>query len=140
MLLVTVAEETYAIAAGVVREVVRHRAITPVPGAPAALPGILSQRGAILPVVDMRLVLGFGQGSVSRATRIVIVAHPDGDLALLVDAVLDLVMLPPDMIEPPPPALDPARARFLRGVARLDEHYLIVIDLGELIAALRDWT
>jgi chemotaxis signal transduction protein len=41
-------------------------------------------------------------------------------------------------IEPVPAALDPARARFLSGVARHDEQPLGLLDLNELIAGLRE--
>ncbi|HMP39982.1 MAG TPA: chemotaxis protein CheW [Roseiflexaceae bacterium] len=140
LLLVSIADELYALDAGSVREVIRYRAATPVPGAPQALPGILSQRGAILPVVDLRLVLGFAAAEPDRATRLVILANADTELALLVDRVLDLATLPPDRPEPPPAALDPARARFIRSVARLQADLVILLDLDAVIAALHEWT
>jgi chemotaxis signal transduction protein len=50
------------------------------------------------------------------------------------------VALPSDTVEPVPAALDPARARMLRGVARHEDMPVILLDLGELIALVRDWT
>ena len=140
LLLVRMDEEIYALPSASVHEVVRYRTPTPVPGAPAALPGILNQRGAIMPVVDPRLLLGLGQPPITRAARLVIVAYGDLDMALLVDGVLDLVALPANAIGPVPPALDPARARMIRGVARHDNQPVILLDLGELVAGLRDWS
>jgi purine-binding chemotaxis protein CheW len=54
LLIVQLDRERYALPSAAVREIARYRPCTPVPGAPAALPGIISQRGAILPVVDLR--------------------------------------------------------------------------------------
>jgi purine-binding chemotaxis protein CheW len=139
-LLVRLEQELYAVPSPSVREVARYRPLTPVPGAPPALPGILSQRGTILPVVDPRLLLGLVQSPVTRASRLVIVSHDDIDMALLVDGVLDLVALSSDAIEPAPPGLDPTRARMIRGVARYDSQHVMLLDLSELIAGLRDWT
>jgi purine-binding chemotaxis protein CheW len=137
VLLVQLAGEIYGIPSASVREVVRYRAYTPVPGAPPILPGILNQRGAILPVVELRPLLGLDITDITRATRLVVTAHNDIDMALLVEAVLDLAGLPADTIQPLPAALDPARARFLRGVARHEDQPVALLDLDELIAGLR---
>jgi purine-binding chemotaxis protein CheW len=140
VLLVRMDQELYALPSACVREVARYRTLTPVPGAPPSLPGILNQRGLILPVVDPRLILGLVQSPETRASRLVIVSYDDIDMALLVDGVLDLVALPADVIGPVPPALDPARARMIRGVARYEQQPVILLDLGELVAGLRDWS
>ena len=137
LLLVRLAEELYALPSSSVREVIRYRAYTPVPGAPPILPGILSQRGTILPVVVPHFLLGIDTAPLSRATRLVFIAHDDVDMALLVEHVLDLVSLPADAVEPVPAALDPARARLLRGVTRYEDQPVALLDLDELIAALR---
>jgi purine-binding chemotaxis protein CheW len=139
VLLVRLDQELYAVSSANLRGVARYRPITPVPGAPPALPGILSLRGAILPVVDPRLILGLDRPDVSRASRLAVLTHDDVELALLVDAVLDLVALRADTLEAPPAALDPVRAKLLRGVARFEGRPVMLLDLGELIAALRDW-
>ena len=137
VLLLRLAGELYGVPSASVREVVRYRAYTPVPGSPPSLPGILSQRGTILPVVELRPLLGLAMVPVTRAARLVIVAHQEIDMALLVEAVLDLAALPADTLQPLPAALDPARARFLRGIAHYEQQPVALIDLDELIAGLR---
>ncbi|MDW8234896.1 MAG: chemotaxis protein CheW, partial [Roseiflexaceae bacterium] len=87
ILLIRLADEIYALPSVHVREVGRYRAFTPVPGAPPILPGIISQRGVILPVVDLRLVLGMPAMETTRSSRLVTVVYEDIDMALLVDAV-----------------------------------------------------
>jgi purine-binding chemotaxis protein CheW len=140
VLLLELAGELYGIPSASVREVVRYRAYTPVPGAPPSLPGILSQRGQILPLVELRPLLGLEMASITRATRLVIISHQDIDMALLVESVLDLTALSADTVEPLPAALDPARARLLRGVARHEQQPVALLDLDELIASLRAGT
>jgi purine-binding chemotaxis protein CheW len=137
VLLFQLGGELYSIPSASVREVVRYRAYTPVPGAPPSLPGILSQRGTILPLVELRSLLGLAVIPISRAARLVIVAHQDIDMALLAEAVLDLAALPAESVQPLPAALDPARARFLRGIADYEQQPVMLLDLGELIAGLR---
>lgn len=136
-LLISLGGETYALPSSSVREVIRYREYTPVPGAPPILPGILSQRGQILPIVNAYPLLGLAAPPVSRATRLVIIAHNDIDLALLVEAVHDLAAIDLETIEPLPVALDPARARFLRGLVHAGEQLVPLLDLAELIASVR---
>jgi chemotaxis signal transduction protein len=67
-----------------------------------------------------------------------VVAHnEEAEVALLVDRVSDLVTLAAAALDPPPAALDIQRARLLRGVARLDDQPLAMIDMAGLIAAVR---
>ncbi len=138
VLLIRLADEIYALPSVYVREVGRYRAFTPVPGAPPLIPGIISQRGVILPVVDLRLVLGMPTVETTRSTRLVTVVYEDIDMALLVDAVIDLTALPPDAFGQLPAGLDPARARFLRAVAFYDDQTVAMLDVGEIVAALRE--
>lgn len=137
VLLLRLAGELYGVPSASVREVVRYRAYTPVPGSPPSLPGIMSQRGTILPVIELRPLLGLAMVPITRAARLVIVAHQEIDLALLVEAVLDLAALSADTFQPLPAALDPARARFLRGIADYEQQPVALLDLDELIAGLR---
>jgi len=137
-LVVRAADELYGLPGTSVREVMRWRAPTPVPGAPPVLPGIISQRGVVLPVVDLRLALGLPGAPPERSARLVIIQHEAGDLALFVDAVIDLVPLAAAARAQPPAALDPARARMLAAVARYADHPLALLNLAALIAAVQE--
>lgn len=138
LLLVRVSDELYALPSAAVREVARWRTPTAVPGAPPILPGIISQRGVVTPIVDLRLMLGLAAHAVTRATRLIIMHHESCDLALLVDAVLDLAALPPADLAPPPAALEASRARLLSAVARYSDRPLGVLSLPALIATVQE--
>jgi len=138
VLLFRLERELYAIPSASVREVARYRPYTPVPGASPMLPGIISQRGMILPVVALHLLLGFGPIELTRSARFVIVVHNEIGMALLVEEVLDLIALPASAVEPVPATLDPALARFLRGIGQHEERPVGLLDPDELIAGLRE--
>jgi purine-binding chemotaxis protein CheW len=99
--------------------------------------GIISQRGIVIPVVDLRLILGLPAAAPDRATRLVVAHHEATDLALLVDAVVDLAPLLAGH-DAPPAGLDPTRARLLVAVARYGDRPLAVLNLAALIAAVAD--
>ena len=137
MLLLQLGGELFAIPSNSVREVLRYRAYTPVPGAPPILPGIMNHRGLIIPIVNLYSLLGITEPPIERSTRLILVNYNDIDLALLVEAVLDLVSISSDTIEPLPMALDPARARFLRGITQASQRPIALFDLDELLAGLQ---
>lgn len=113
-----VAAEEYAMALTQVRETIKVPAITEVPLTPPYVAGIISLRGTILPVIDLRKRLGLATEEVTRKSRI-LVAESEGRLVgLLVDEVRDVVEIRKDLIEPPPPVLSPAEAEFISGVGR----------------------
>lgn len=137
VLLLRVSDEYYSLSDTTVREVARWRKPTPVPGAPPVLPGVINQRGVVVPVVSLHALLDFPPVQPDRATRYVIAQHDEIDLALLVDAVIDLIELAPASLEPTPAALDPQRARLLRAVARHTDQLVGLLDLGAVINAVR---
>ncbi len=137
-LVIRVGAELYALAGTCVREIARWRVPTPVPGAPAVIPGLISQRGVVLPVVDLRLALSMPATPPERSTRLVVVQHEATDLVLLVDGVLDFIPVAVAAMAQPPAALDAARARLLTAVARHDDQPLGVLNLAVIIAAVRE--
>jgi purine-binding chemotaxis protein CheW len=136
-LIVHVGSERYAVPGAAIREVTRWRAPTPVPGAPPVLPGIISQRGVVLPVVDLRQLLGLAATEPDRAARYVIIHYDQADLALMVDAALDICHLTADDLAQPPVGLEPQRARLLSAVAQHAGQPLLVLNLAALLAALQ---
>ena len=136
VLLLRVAEEYGALPIADLREVVRWRAFTPVPGAPPVLPGVISHRGVVLPVADLRVALGLPAAAPTRATRYVLIAYDGIDLALHVDAVLDLHVALGEM-EPPPATLDPQRGRLIRAIFRHEDMPVALLDLPALLNMLR---
>jgi purine-binding chemotaxis protein CheW len=137
-LLVRVSHERYTILGTEVREVTRWREPVPVPGSPPVLPGILNQRGVILPVVDLRLLLGLPASPTERDTRYVMTRSGEIGLALLVDEVVDLVNLATHQLEAIPAGLDPQQAHLLQALTRLDDQPVAVLKLEAVISALQN--
>lgn len=137
-LLINLGSELYAIQGTSVREIARWREAVPVPGAPALLPGIINQRGVVLPVVDMRVLFNFPDTPPDRATRYVIINHDEVDMALLVDSVTDLITLAASDQEPPPTGLDQQQAHLLQAVAHWENRLVGLLDPGAIITTLQE--
>lgn len=136
-LLLRLADEYYTLPSTSVREITRWRVPTLVPGAPPVLPGIINQRGVVLPVVNLCGLLGLPTTPPGRTTRYVIAYQEDVGLALLADGVIDLINLRLSDLETVPATLPPQQARLLQGLGRMDNRPVAVLDLTEVIAALR---
>lgn len=136
-LLLHIGDEVYAVAGEHVREIARWREPLAVPGTPPVLPGILSQRGIVLPVVNMHALLGLSDAPIDRATRFVIIHYDEVDMALVVDSVTDLIPLSAEQMEPLPSTLDPQKGRLLQAIVRMEDRPVAVLDLATIIATLR---
>jgi purine-binding chemotaxis protein CheW len=136
-LLLHLGDELYIVLGPQVREIARWRPPLPVPGAPSVLPGIISQRGVVLPVVNMHALLGLPESTNERSTRFVIVQHDDVEMALVVDAVTDLISIASSQFEPVPSTLDPQQGRFLHSIVQVVDQPVSLLDLAAIANYLR---
>jgi len=113
--------EVYGIEILSIREIIKLREITEVPRAPRFLLGVVTVRGLVLPVVDLRLRLRLDAPPLGRNARILVVMHKNERYGLLVDEVRGVVRFSDAQIEPPPPSLAPSEAPFLTGIGRYPE-------------------
>lgn len=94
-----IAHETYALALDAVREILKPPPVTPVPRAPRDVLGVISVRGRITTVIDLRSRLRTHQGELDKHTRVLLVADGDEIVGLLVDKVLQVYRLSDEEIE-----------------------------------------
>ncbi len=116
-----------------VEEINHHHDLTPVPHAPACVRGVMNLRGRVVTVIDLRTILGLEPGVISRQTCNVVVRSQAEQIGLLVDRVGDVVRAPRRSIEPPPANVDGADGRFFRGVCKLEEGLLVILDVEQVL-------
>jgi purine-binding chemotaxis protein CheW len=120
-----------------VRDVLGAQAITRIPLAPAEVAGSLNLRGRIVTAIDLRCRLGLpprDSGDGARGAMSVVVER-DGELySLLADQVGEVLPLPRADRAPNPPTLDLLWREVSRGVHRLGERLLILLDVERILA------
>ncbi len=101
-----VGERLFALDIMVIGEILRNQTVTPVPGAPGHVLGVVNLRGELLPAVDLGRMLGCspGQPGGDRETKLVVVRAGGRSAGLLVDAVLEVVRVPCGELKPVPGA------------------------------------
>src|SRR6185369_16269666 len=128
-----VATEDDAISIMDIKEIIKPREVTEVPRVPAFVRGILSLRGIIIPVFDMRVRLGLPQGVRSERERVVVVKRQSGFCGVLVDEVVQVVRIPETGIEPPPVVLEGIDRDFVAGIGRVAGRMLILLDMEKVL-------
>lgn len=126
--------EEYALNIMDIKEIIRPRECTEVPRAPGYILGIISLRGTIIPIFDVNKRLGLPAGERSAQNRIVVVRSREHLFGLHVDSVVQVMDLALSHIEPPPEILGGVEGDFLRGVGKIDERLIILLNLARILA------
>ena len=120
----------YALPVECVREIVRIRPITPVPRMPEDVRGVISLRGEIVQVLDLRRRIGLERVESNRRSRVIVVCGGDGRVAgLLVDAVTEVLSVADDALRPASGEAGSVEALCVR-----DEEFVSLVDLDRVLA------
>jgi purine-binding chemotaxis protein CheW len=134
VLVFALGRELYAFPATQVHEVRPLGWLTHLPGTPAFLAGMINVRGRIVPVLDLRPVLGIAIDD-GPSMSVVLVSYRSADVGLLVtDRPTVRPLRVADLTEPPPGPLSGIDSSCIRGVT---QDLLIVLDAERLLADLR---
>jgi purine-binding chemotaxis protein CheW len=116
----------YALPVERVREIVRKRPITPVPRIAPEVLGVISLRGRVIQVIDLRRRLALPPGCVGRRSRIVVAHDGEGRIAgLLVDGVLEVATVSEEALRDAPGGSSGA----VEGLCRIGGRFVSVVDL-----------
>jgi len=132
-------EAVFALDITQVREVLDYTPITRVPRMPEFMRGVINLRGAVVPVVDMRLKFGMSTTERTLNTCIIIVEVAIGGertlLGALADSVQEVIDLNSEQIEPPPRLGTSIHTQFVRGMGKRDEHFVIILDADQVFSS-----
>jgi purine-binding chemotaxis protein CheW len=129
-----IGDDQYGVDIMAVREIKGWTAITPLPGQPEYVRGVLNLRGVIVPIVDLRCRFGQGLTEATPLHIVIIVQIAAKAIGLLADRVLDIVSLEASEIKPVPKVAQGQRLNFLSGLATVDGAMIALIDLPNLLA------
>lgn len=127
--------EEYALDIETIREIIKPREITEIPRAPVHILGILSLRGQVIPIYDLKQRLKLGRGEVTSTSRIIVCQHEDQVAGLLVDSITQVVRIARDGVEATPANMAGIDRSLLLGVGRCQGRFLILLNLTNIIDA-----
>lgn len=135
----TLDDETYGINVMQVQEVLSMPEITPVPGAPSCVMGIINLRGSVVTVIDTRMRLGIGPKPPDASNRVIVIEADDQIAGILVDTVAEVANVRDTQIDTAPDVGSRECARYIQGVVSWDNALLILLDSIRLLSQQEEW-
>ncbi len=131
-----VAGEDYAVDIDKIVEIVPPRSTTRVPNAHETIVGIISLRGTIVTVLDLRRKLGHppANGGEARDARMIVVERAGETAGFLVDRVSRVIKLDPAQLESHPVVSSSEQSEYVSGVFQASDGLVILLDLEKILA------
>lgn len=127
--------EEYGIDILRVQEIRGYDAVTKIANAPAFIKGVINLRGAIVPIVDMRLRFNLERVDYNEFTVVIILNVLQRTIGIVVDGVSDVIALQPSEIKPPPEFSSTFDTQYLMGLGTAGERMLILVDIEKLLGS-----
>lgn len=129
----SIGEEEFGVNILQVQEIIRTMEITKVPRAPEFVEGVINLRGKVIPIVDMRSRFGLESKGHDKYTRIIVIENEMIIVGFVVDSVSEVLRLPANSVQPPPPVVAGMDSEYIDGVGKLEDRLLILLDLDSLL-------
>lgn len=125
--------EEFAVDILKIQEINRMVEITGVPSSPDFVEGVINLRGKVIPVIDLRKRFGFAEEKRDKNTRIVVMDIRQMIVGFIVDSVSEVLRLPSSRVEPAPPMVASIDSEYIKGVGKLDDRLLILLDVNRVL-------
>ncbi len=126
-------DKEYTIPVTQVRGIEKIHHITRVPNTALYVKGVINLRGVVTPIIDLRTRFGIEEGKYDDSTRVIIVSCGGSDAGLIVDTANDVLDMEDDQIEPKPAVAGTVENSFIKGVAKLENRLLNIVDLERIL-------
>lgn len=128
-------DEEYGVDVQQVQSIERMLHITRVPKMPDFVKGVINLRGIVTPIIDLKERFSIETTEYTNSTRVIIVQVEDKEVGLIVDSANDVIDIPTEKIEQPPEVVGRIESDYIRGVAKLDDRLLILLNLNKVLNA-----
>lgn len=130
----SLATEEYGVSILLVQEIIGYRTLTQIPGVPSFVKGMLNLRGAVVPVIDLRIRFGMTSREYDKFTVIVIVVVQGRTMGIIVDGVSDVVSFEPHQVQPTPPVAAAVHTDYISGMGQKDDKFVILLDVDKMLS------
>lgn len=131
----TLGEEEYGIDILKVQEIRGYDAVTKIANTPDFIKGVINLRGAVVPIVDLRIKFNLGRVEYDKFTVVIILNLEKRIVGIVVDGVSDVIALTTEQIRPVPDLVSSIDNRYLVGLGSLEDRMLILVDIAKLMTS-----
>lgn len=128
-----IGEEVFGIGIERIVEILKVQKIFTIPGLPEFLSGVMSVRGNVVPIIDLRC--RFGVKPAGNKERIILVRYGKEKIGFLVDDIKEILSLAPDEIRKPPSIFKGFKTEYLTGLGRDGERIIILLNIDNLLTS-----
>ena len=125
--------QEYAFRIEQIQEIVILQKVTSVPHAPDFCEGVTNLRGSIIPIINLRKLLGLQPRAADAETRRIIVNVGSQTMGCTVDTVSQVIRISMDSVQTPPPAFKTDGMDYVLGFAKPEGRLLILVDIDKLL-------
>lgn len=131
----TLGSEEYGIDILKVQEIRGYDAVTKIANTPDFIKGVINLRGAVVPIVDLRIKFNLGTITYDEFTVVIILNLDKRIVGIVVDGVSDVIAIKSEQIRPVPDLVSGIDTRYLAGLGNLDDRMLILVDISKLMSS-----
>jgi purine-binding chemotaxis protein CheW len=131
----TLGAEEYGMDILKVQEIRGYDSVTRIANAPEFLKGVINLRGAIVPIVDMRIKFNLGKAEYDEFTVVIIMNVLNRVIGMVVDGVSDVVTLSPEQVRAAPEFGAALDTRYITGIGTVNDTMLILTDIEQLMGS-----
>jgi len=129
-------EQEYAIPIEKIQEIVLYNGVTRLPQVPAFVEGVTNLRGNIIPILNLRVILGMQNREINPDTRVVVVHVQKKTIGLIVDSVTQVKKVDPQVIQSPESAIALGASNHIAGLTKENDHLLILLDIEKMMQSI----
>lgn len=131
----TIGKEKFGVDVKQIKQIIPLSETTYVPNAPSFVKGVINLRGDIIPIVDLKEKLSLQvENTEGKDGKIIIVELENNNIGMQVDSVTEMMRLFTDDIADPPKIVKGINSNYLKGVGKLNEELLIILDLSSILS------
>ncbi len=131
-------QEMFAIGILAIREILEYGGVTPVPGLPPCISGVINLRGTAVPVLDLARRLERPPSPIGKRTCIIVIEVVGDDgafvIGILVDAVNAVLDIPATEIEPAPRFGAAVKAELLQGIGKVQGRFVLLLNVQQVVS------
>ena len=127
-------DEFYGLPIDSVKEIIKPLPITRFPKSPPFVEGIINLRGTILPIVNLRKMFGLPPMPLTEESRFIDIHLVGLKIGIVVDGVSEVVRISNRQIEVAPPIICGVEGKYLKGIARMENRLVLLLDLEEIFS------
>jgi purine-binding chemotaxis protein CheW len=129
----SISDQTFGISIDRVVEIIKPQKVFSIPGLPDFLSGVMSVRGAIIPLIDLRR--RFCVDPSGKKERIIVTRFGKEKMGFLVDEIREILALSPGEVSPPPSFFKGFRTEYITGLGRKDDSIIILLNIDSLLTS-----